>query len=57
MPVTVNKDLCVGCGACEAGCPTGAIHLVDGVATCDKDQCIDCGACSSTCPASAISQD
>lgn len=58
MPVTIDKNVCVGCGACEGGCPTGAIHLGDdGLATCEKEQCIDCGACVATCPAGAITQD
>ncbi|HQB32847.1 MAG TPA: 4Fe-4S binding protein, partial [Erysipelotrichaceae bacterium] len=27
MPVTVNKDLCIGCGACLASCPVEALEL------------------------------
>ena len=22
-----NRDLCVGCGSCGLGCPSGALHL------------------------------
>jgi len=58
MPVTVNKDVCLGCGACEGGCPVSAIKLTEeGKAECDKSVCIDCGACVGTCPVEAISQD
>lgn len=55
MPVTINKDLCIGCGACAGGCPVGALTLED-TAVCNPDVCIDCGACVGTCPVEAISQ-
>jgi len=55
MPVTVNLDLCVGCGACTEVCPVEAITLNDeGKAVCDEGTCIDCGACVGTCPCEAI---
>ena len=50
----VDKNVCVGCGACTAACPVGAITLDDGVATIDTDKCIKCGACADTCPLGAI---
>lgn len=57
MPVTVDQEKCLGCGACTGACPTGAIALNgDGKAECNGDVCIDCGACVGTCPAEAISQ-
>lgn len=57
MPVTVDKELCIGCGACTGVCPVEAITLgEDGKAGCDESTCIDCGACVATCPVSAISQ-
>ncbi|MBP3399890.1 MAG: 4Fe-4S binding protein [Erysipelotrichaceae bacterium] len=55
MPVTINKDLCIACGACVAGCPVEALTLED-TAVCNPDVCIDCGACVATCPVEAISQ-
>ena len=57
MPVKVNIDTCIGCGACTGVCPVGAITLgEDGKATCDEGTCIDCCACVGTCPVSAIEQ-
>ena len=57
MPVVVNKDICIGCGACVGVCPVGALELTDeGQANSNPDICIDCGACMGTCPMEAISE-
>ena len=57
MPVNVNHDVCIGCGACTGVCPTGAMHLNgEGKAECDAETCIDCCACVGTCPMGAVSQ-
>lgn len=57
MPVEVNKELCIGCGACVGVCPADALSLDDeGKAECNPDLCLDCGACVSTCPTSAIEE-
>ena len=54
MPVKVDKDVCLGCGACTSVCRTGAIALnEDGLANCDEAVCIDCGACADACPVGA----
>jgi len=41
---------CLGYGSCARVCPSGAIELVDGLATVHPDLCIGCGACVRTCP-------
>lgn len=57
MPVEVNKDLCIGCGACVGVCPVEALSLdEEGKAESNPDVCIDCGACMGTCPMEAISE-
>ena len=55
--VIIDKDACIGCGACVGGCPVGALSLSDeGYSVCDGDTCIDCGSFVGTCPVSAITQ-
>lgn len=57
MPVKVDHETCIGCGACTGVCPTGSLTLNDeGKAVCEESTCIDCGACVGTCPVGAISQ-
>lgn len=46
---------CIGCGACEAACRKGAIHVGErGVAFVDRDACIGCGLCARKCPQGII---
>ena len=52
----VNKDTCIGCGACVDMCPVQAITLVDGKASINPDICVSCGSCVGTCPANAIEE-
>lgn len=55
--VKIISEKCIGCGACEAGCPVGAISTASGTAKIDYDVCIGCGACVGNCPCEAIEQD
>lgn len=54
--ITINEELCNGCGECITGCPEGAIALVDGKAKLTSDiYCDGLGACLGECPTGAIS--
>lgn len=52
--VKIDKNLCVGCGACIDVCPQGALYMKD-----DKvevnDKCNLCGSCVGVCPVNALS--
>jgi len=52
--IYVDPDRCTGCGTCEDHCPTGAINLVQDVATIDASRCTQCEACFDVCPNGAI---
>jgi len=50
----VDKERCVGCGACVEVCPAQAISIVDGKAKINADKCVDCGRCAQVCSQEAI---
>lgn len=53
--ITINEDLCTGCGICADACVEGAIQIIDGKARliCEI-LCDGLGACIGTCPEGAI---
>ena len=53
MPFVVT-DKCISCGACVAGCETGAITEGDTQSHIDVTICIECGTCQINCPSDAI---
>lgn len=60
MSFQVLDDLCIGCGACDFSCPTGALTKTDsflGLFTIDPYTCDDCGICVAKCPEAAIVPD
>lgn len=55
MTVTINKDDCTACGACESVCAQKAIK-VEEKAVVDAEKCVDCGACIDACAVGAIKE-
>lgn len=57
MAYSINKEICIGCGTCEAECPVGAISVdEDGKYCIDPEKCVECGACAGVCPVDAPHQ-
>jgi NAD-dependent dihydropyrimidine dehydrogenase PreA subunit len=54
--ITVDKDTCIGCGACVDACPVDEYTLVEEKCevTGDPEDCILCKACEESCPVDAI---
>lgn len=50
---TVNKELCIGCGACKQACPWHIPNIDP--ETQKSSKCITCGACATGCPTGALS--
>ena len=56
--ITINPDLCRGCGKCAKDCLFGVLEIVNKKVTIKegmKDQCVGCGHCQSKCKSQAIS--
>lgn len=54
MAVTVDRDLCVDCGACVEECESGALENQDGTVQSIPEKCTDCGDCIEVCPSDAL---
>ncbi|OHD38249.1 MAG: hypothetical protein A2015_09020 [Spirochaetes bacterium GWF1_31_7] len=53
----IEKDSCIGCGACTLNCPVNAIVGTHGqYHTIDGELCIRCGQCYKVCPKDAITR-
>lgn len=60
MSFTVIEEVCIGCGACDFTCPTGALTKTDsylGLFAIDPFTCDDCARCVPKCPVGAIVPD
>lgn len=56
MEIICSHELCTGCQACKAGCPTDAIEMLQNrhghiYPAINQEKCIDCGKCQRICPA------
>ena len=53
--ITINPELCKGCGLCQKNCPVEAIKGEGrDVREIDQSKCIKCGTCIAKCPFKAI---
>ncbi len=53
--ITINEELCDGCGNCVVGCSEGALQIIDGKAKLVReDFCDGFGDCIGTCPTGAL---
>lgn len=51
----INREECIGCGACVAVCPFGSLSLDDENIAVVDETCTACGACIPECPVEALS--
>jgi len=56
MAITIDQELCNGCGRCIKICPYEGVELKDGKAVLNE-RCTACGACIDACKVEAISSD
>lgn len=61
MSLAILPEACIGCGACEPVCPTGAVQRPSAdqpnVFWIETYLCNDCGACQAACPVACIVAD
>ena len=58
MAVNVNKDTCIGCGACVSICPNGFKMNDDGKSEPTSQEDMECAKkAAESCPVQAISVD
>ena len=55
LTVKVDKEKCVGCGACVTVCPSRCFSIREGKAELVGKKSLHCGHCEAVCPVGAIS--
>ncbi len=57
MAVTVNIEICNGCGLCIKACPYGGIEIGDDGKVRFTERCTQCGSCVESCKLEALLSD
>jgi len=52
--IRVNKQNCIGCGACLKACSTGAVFFTENAVEINRELCDACGSCAKECYARAL---
>jgi len=52
--LSVDKNVCTGCGLCRNVCPANALSILNGKTALDPDKCVKCYCCAEICPSGAI---
>jgi NAD-dependent dihydropyrimidine dehydrogenase PreA subunit len=52
--VTVNEELCTGCGECVNSCPAQIFKLENNKSVVGNDECLGCQGCVAVCPVAAV---
>lgn len=52
--VSVDSDLCIGCGSCVKDCPSEVLVMSDNKAILTSSTCLKCAHCYAVCPTEAI---
>ena len=55
LSITVDSELCTGCGECLDVCIYSGMEMVDDKAEVSPETCFGCGRCERVCPTGAIS--
>jgi len=55
LTVSVDPNICVGCGACLEVCVFVGRNIIDGKAVVDQERCVGCGRCAMVCLNGSIS--
>lgn len=52
--MSVDKELCIGCGTCVDRCQFDALEVPDDMLVINEANCIGCGVCAIVCPENAL---
>ena len=54
MPFTVDRNLCINCGACIPACPSAIFSKGEHGIETTSDPCLYCFHCTAVCPTKAV---